>query len=196
MASLQDLMVCCNPFVNVYCQVHDIIQSSSMPNYSMRLDFLRVTDWRRYNTPHAQNELATIIPGDVDTCINSQQIIVWPKGGSLIWMTECHPSYVALHFPLLAPTGQKGWSPDMTYRCLQPSQMIGNQRNCLTLCDYLQYCLVTSGRLVWLDLSPFALTVTVSGSNVVQLVLKPLSESLGRLVLLIWIGVCGDGVGL
>ena len=54
-------------------------------------------------------------------------------------MTECHPSYVALHFPLLAPTSQKGWSPDMTYRCLQPSQMIGNQCNCLTLCDYLQY---------------------------------------------------------
>ena len=44
MASLQDLMVRCNPFVNVYRQVHDIIQSSSMPNYSMRLDFLRVTD--------------------------------------------------------------------------------------------------------------------------------------------------------
>ena len=55
---------------------------------------------------------------------------------------------------------------------------------------------VTSGRLVRLDLSPFALTVTVSGSDAVQLVLKPLSESLGRLVLLIRIGVRGDSVGL
>ena len=44
MASLQDLMVRCNPFVNVYRQVHDIIQSSSMPNYSMCLDFLHATD--------------------------------------------------------------------------------------------------------------------------------------------------------
>ena len=32
----------------------------------------------------------------------------------------------------------------------------------------------------------------VSGSDPVQLVLKPLSESLGRLVLLVWIGVHGD----
>ena len=45
-----------------------------------------------------------------------------------------------------------------------------------------------------LNLSPCFLTVAVPGSDLVQLVLKPLSESLGRLVLLIWIGVCGDGV--
>ena len=38
--------------------------------------------------------------------------------------------------------------------------------------------------------------MAVSGSDALQLVLKPLSESLGRLVLLIWIGVCDDGVGL
>ena len=54
-------------------------------------------------------------------------------------MTECHPSYVALHFPLLTPTGQKSWNPDMTYRLLHPSQTSGNQRTRLTLCDYLKF---------------------------------------------------------
>ena len=71
MSSLQDMMVRCNPFVNVYRQAQDIIQSCSMPTYSMSLDFLRATDRRRYNTPLARNELAAIIPGDVNTCINS-----------------------------------------------------------------------------------------------------------------------------
>ena len=55
---------------------------------------------------------------------------------------------------------------------------------------------VTSGRLVRLDLSLASLTAAVSGSDVMQLVLKPLSESLGRLVLLIRIGVRDDSVGL
>ena len=56
--------------------------------------------------------------------------------------------------------------------------------------------IVTSGRLVRLDLSPVVLDVAVSGSDSVQLVLKPLSESLGRLVLLIRVRVRDDGVGL
>ena len=55
---------------------------------------------------------------------------------------------------------------------------------------------VMSGRLVWLDLSPVLQVVVVSGSDSMQLVLKPLSESLGRLILLVRIGVRGDGVGL
>lgn len=139
MASLQEMMHRRNPFVSVYQRAFDIMQSSPMPSYSMRLDFLRATDQRRYNTPRARNELAAIIPGDVDTCINSRQIIVRPKGGPLIRMTECHPSYVALHFPLLAPTGQKSWHPDMKYRHLHPSRSNGNRRNRLTLCDYLQF---------------------------------------------------------
>ena len=47
-----------------------------------------------------------------------------------------------------------------------------------------------------LDLSSRVLTVAVSGLDLVQLVLKPLSESLGRLVLLTQVGVHGDSVGL
>ena len=38
--------------------------------------------------------------------------------------------------------------------------------------------------------------MVVLGSDPVQLVLKPLSESLGQLVLLVWIRVHDDGVGL
>ena len=37
----------------------------------------------QYNTPHTQNELAAIIWGDIDTCINSQQCIFCSKEGPL-----------------------------------------------------------------------------------------------------------------
>ena len=46
-----------------------------------------------------------------------------------------------------------------------------------------------------LNLSTRLQTAVVPGSDSVQLVLKPLSESLRQLVLLIWIGVHCDGVG-
>ena len=40
------------------------------------------------------------------------------------------------------------------------------------------------------------MTAAVLGSDSVQLVLKPLSESLGQLILLVWVRVRGDSVGL
>ena len=56
-------------------------------------------------------------------------------------MTECHPAYIALHFPLLAPTGQLGWNPDMRHLRQQNGQSSANQRTQLTLCEYLRFCL-------------------------------------------------------
>ena len=53
---------------------------------------------------------------------------------------------------------------------------------------------VMSGQLVLLNLSTRLQTTVVLGSDSAQLVLKPLSESLGQLVLLIQIGVHCDGV--
>ena len=47
-----------------------------------------------------------------------------------------------------------------------------------------------------LDLSMEVLTMVVSRLDMVELVLKPLNESLGQLVLLMWIWVCDDSMGL
>ena len=113
MEAIQNMLLTCNPFVHVYLQACEIVMHTDLPSYSLRLDFLQASDRNRYNTPHCHTELAAIIPGDVETCINTRQIIVRPKGGPLWRMTECHPPYIALHFPLLAPTGQLGWDPDM-----------------------------------------------------------------------------------
>ena len=139
MRLLQDMFLRCNPFVSVYQQAREIMQNAHVPAYSLRLDFLRACDERRYNTPRAQNELAAIIPGDVDSCINSRQIIIRSKGGPLIRMTECHPAYVALHFPLLAPSGQLSWDPSMRYSLRHRSRRSQGKRNRLTLCNYLQF---------------------------------------------------------
>ena len=115
MAFLQQTLLKCNPFVSVYEQAVALTRAHSLPDYHLKLDFLEASDRRRYNLPTTQHELAAIIPGDVDTCVDSRNIIIREKGGPLIRITVIHPLYVALHFPLLAPTGQSGWHPELRY---------------------------------------------------------------------------------
>jgi hypothetical protein len=105
----------CNPFVTVYAQADALMCSNPMPDYRSRLDFLEASDRRRYNLPTTHSELAAIIPGDIENCIGSRNVIIHERGGPLLRISEIHPSYVALHFPLLAPTGQSGWRRELRY---------------------------------------------------------------------------------
>ncbi|KAH9021184.1 hypothetical protein EDB84DRAFT_1580941 [Lactarius hengduanensis] len=104
-----------HPFVDVYRQAFELTQNNTVPDYHLRLHFLRATDRRRYNEPAAQYELAAIIPGDVDMCVNSRDVIIRPKGGPLLCVSECNAGYIPLQFPLLAPTGQLGWNTNIPY---------------------------------------------------------------------------------
>ena len=137
MTLLQQIILDCNPFVRVYCQAKDLADKSMLPNYYLKLDLLRASDQRRYNRPSGCTELAAIIPGDVDSFINSRQIVIRRRGGALMRITEVHPAYVPLHFPLLAPTGQMGWHPEMQYTFLDSHKK--RTRKKLTFCDFLKH---------------------------------------------------------
>jgi hypothetical protein len=139
MAFLQDLLHNCNPFVTVYEQAAVLTRSCSLPAYHLKLDFLEASDRRRYNLPTTHHELAAIIPGDVDTCVDSRSIIVREKGGPLIRITEIHPSYVALHFPLLAPTGQSGWHKELRYTFADSRPRGNSKREFISYCDFLKH---------------------------------------------------------
>ena len=115
MAFLQWCLLNCNPFVTVYAQADALTQSHPMPDYHLKLDFLEASNRHCYNLPMTHYELAAIIPGDIDTCLGSRNIIICEQGGPLLWITEVHPSYVTLHFPLLAPTGQSSWHTELCY---------------------------------------------------------------------------------
>lgn len=134
---LQRLILDCNPFVQVYCQAKDLADNSMLPDYYLKLDLLHASDQRQYNRPSSCTELAAIVPGDVDSFINSRQIVIRRRGGALMHITEVHPAYVPLHFPLLAPTGQMGWHPKMQYTFLDSHK--NQTRKKLTFCDFLKH---------------------------------------------------------
>lgn len=80
METLQRVMDNCNPFVQVYKQAHELTEGMTLPEFHLRLDFLRATDQWHYNDPCSAHELATIIPGDVDSCANARDVITTQEG--------------------------------------------------------------------------------------------------------------------
>ena len=48
-----------------------------------------------------------LIPGDENALANAQDIIIRHRGGALQRISQCHPAFLSLHFPLLFPTGQE-----------------------------------------------------------------------------------------
>lgn len=139
MTAIQHVIMECNPLVQVYLHAAALARASSLPEYRLKLDFLRATDRRRYNLPSTQYELAAIIPGDVETLTNPRDVIVRARGGALMRISELHPSYIALHFPLLAPTGQESWTTDWRYRFLPHHHVGPRTRLFMTFCDFLKH---------------------------------------------------------
>ena len=92
-----------------------------MPEYRIQLDFHKCSDCRRYNFPSTSQELAVTIPGDEHALANVQDIIIRPCGGPLIRISHCHPAFLALHFPLLCPTAQESWSPNIPLASASPN---------------------------------------------------------------------------
>jgi Helitron helicase-like domain at N-terminus len=119
-----------------------------LPEYVIQLDLNVTTDQRRYNLPTTQHELAAIIPNDTHTRSNSREIIIRPRGGGLMRVSECHPAYFSLHFSLLSPCGQLSWEPNMPCNPILPDEHDGidtaqqtRKRKCKTMmfAKYVQF---------------------------------------------------------
>lgn len=93
----------------------------------VRLRLTPQQDRRRYNLPTA-NEVAVILPG---TSANEpRDIILRCRDGRLQRISDLHPAYIPLQYPLLFPRGENGWYPEM---CLimpegRPGQRHGGHR--------------------------------------------------------------------
>ena len=61
----------------------------------------------RYNLPTA-SEVAALIVGDINADIENRDILITTKSVSLQRISELHPSYLSLQFPVLFPYGEDG----------------------------------------------------------------------------------------
>jgi hypothetical protein len=72
-------------------------------------------DSRRYNAPVAM-EIAAWIPDGAEPVKGCRDIMLFAKSGEVKHISELHPAYMPLHFPLLFPYGESGWHPEIPRR--------------------------------------------------------------------------------
>ncbi|KAG6430842.1 hypothetical protein SASPL_108915 [Salvia splendens] len=95
--------------VESFCLAKEMINQDSPPIVKLRLLGKRGRDRRTYNIPSV-SEVAMLVVGDFDHAFGDKDIIVEIQSGNLQRISEFHPSYLALQYPLLFPYGEDGYT--------------------------------------------------------------------------------------
>nr|KAJ0213589.1 hypothetical protein LSAT_V11C400192910 [Lactuca sativa] len=98
-----------NVLVGSYRMVRDTFKKYPQVDMKLRIISRRDRDGRTYNLPTA-SEVAALIIGDI--C----DIVVKTRSEFLQRISELHPSYLPLQYPLLFPYGDDGYSVDILNR--------------------------------------------------------------------------------
>ncbi|CAH1447378.1 unnamed protein product [Lactuca virosa] len=97
-----------NSLVQAFRMAKDRFHESSTQSVKIRLIGNRTKDGRQYNLPTV-SEVAALIPGD-GSPIQSRDVLIEDRGdGTVRRISELHPSFMALQYPLLFPYGEDGF---------------------------------------------------------------------------------------
>ncbi|KAF8048698.1 hypothetical protein N665_2430s0003 [Sinapis alba] len=99
-----------NPYVQKFRSARERFegQRENQP-FHMRIVSNREKDGRTYDTPTA-SEVAALIPGDFNIDMDKRDIVLQEKQtGWLKRISEIHPSYLALQYPLIFTYGEDGF---------------------------------------------------------------------------------------
>jgi Helitron helicase-like domain at N-terminus len=117
MIDIQNVLREHNVFLPLYRQAYEVLTSAREngaieTDLSVRLHCSDKKDQRRYNLP-TSNEVAVILPGNESESQATRDVVIYLRGGPLQRIHEAHPAYLPLHYVLLFPRGELGWSPTL-----------------------------------------------------------------------------------
>ncbi|XP_076931739.1 uncharacterized protein LOC143596995 [Bidens hawaiensis] len=93
----------------------DCIEHNPGIELKLRIIGNRQKDGRTYNLPTA-SEVAALIVGDIHEQLDTRDIVIKTQDGNLIPISELHPSYLPLQYPLLHVYGEDGYRIDIPHR--------------------------------------------------------------------------------
>ena len=102
---LQDMLMVHNPYVQAFREA----ASCGGPNVNVCLHASPKLDMRRYNIPRV-SEVAAFIPEADEPSAAPRDVIVRRRDGRVQRIHEFHAAYDPLHFVLLFPRGEQGWT--------------------------------------------------------------------------------------
>jgi hypothetical protein len=124
--SFQTMLSDSHPYVRVYKHAHEVLKDyNPADDAEVRLRLAPGHDSRCYNLPSA-DEVAVILP-DNEARSHPQDIVLRLREGPLQRISELHPFYAPLQYPLLFPHGEPGWYPEMMLATPEPQ--LGRQQN-------------------------------------------------------------------
>ncbi|XVF26857.1 hypothetical protein REPUB_Repub14bG0055600 [Reevesia pubescens] len=103
-----------NPIVQVFCLARDRINNSNQVRVNIRLIESRASSSRSYALP-LESEVASLIVGDFDQSDVGRDIIVEHKNEGYKRISDEHPLFMSLQYPILFPYGQDGFHPKIPY---------------------------------------------------------------------------------
>ncbi|XP_021975391.1 uncharacterized protein LOC110870521 [Helianthus annuus] len=99
----------CNELVRLFRNARDLTLSSNLPSFSIRL--YNSYNCLSYDRPGP--DCIGAIVTDQDPSADGYDIVIRHKTTGLQRISNLHPLYMALQYPLLFVYGESGWSPDL-----------------------------------------------------------------------------------
>ncbi|XP_035841504.1 uncharacterized protein LOC110919851 [Helianthus annuus] len=112
---LKDMLDSCNPLVQSFGIVRDCFQENEFQDVGLKLIGTRDKDGRVHNLP-TTSEIAALITCDFDGAFDRRDVVVRKKSGGLQRISELHPSYLALQYPLIFPYAEDGYRVGIKHR--------------------------------------------------------------------------------
>ena len=98
-----------NTYVHQFRSARDRFNLNPETTFHMRIVSSREKEGRTYDTPTA-SEVAALVPGDFNLEMDKRDIVLEEKQtGWLQRISEIHPSYLALQYPLIFTYGEDGF---------------------------------------------------------------------------------------
>ncbi|XP_022003685.1 uncharacterized protein LOC110901147 [Helianthus annuus] len=125
-----------NALVKSYRQARNCLNEYPYIDLKLCLIGKRSKDGRTYNLPEA-SEVAALVIGDLTQAVENRDIVVKRISGRIERISELHPSYLSLQYPLLFPYGEDMYRVDILHRGLNPDT--NNKRPMCTMCEFFTY---------------------------------------------------------
>ncbi|XP_074301371.1 uncharacterized protein LOC141632755 [Silene latifolia] len=136
LTGLKQMLDAVNPIAHTFRMAQQRLKEDNNLNLSIRLLGQRVNKDITYSNPTA-SEIAALIVGDISGTDAGRDIIIEHKRDGLKRITELHPSFMALQYPLLFPRGEDSFHTDIPY-IIDVTKKRG-KREYVTMREYYAY---------------------------------------------------------
>ncbi|KAH9703741.1 helitron like n domain-containing protein [Citrus sinensis] len=104
-----------NNLVKSFRMARDRYKTQPESTFCLRLLNSRTRDGRRYNMP-TFSEVTGLIVGDFSEANFQRDVIIEHRTKGLRRITDLHPSFMPMTYPLIYPYGEDGYRPDISLR--------------------------------------------------------------------------------